>query len=64
MNPDKLKKTVKAYNGFCAVRHDEEFAKDPAYLREVDKAAALLGNTRLFRPPYGRTWVWQRKALL
>ena len=35
-----------------------------AYLREVDKAAALLGNTRLFRPPYGRTWVWQRKALL
>ena len=35
MNPDKLKKTVKAYNGFCAVRHDEEFAKDPAYLREV-----------------------------
>ena len=28
-------KTVEAYNGFCAVRHDAEFAKDPAYLREV-----------------------------
>lgn len=35
MNADKLKKTVEAYNGFCAVRHDEEFAKDPQYLREV-----------------------------
>ena len=35
MDPAKLKKTVEAYNGFCAVRHDAEFAKDPAYLREV-----------------------------
>ncbi len=35
MNPEKLAKTVEAYNGFCAVRHDAEFAKDPAYLREV-----------------------------
>ena len=30
-----MKKTVEAYNGFCAVRHDAEFAKDPQYLREV-----------------------------
>lgn len=35
MDPAKLKKTVEAYNGFCAVRHDAEFAKDPQYLREV-----------------------------
>lgn len=35
MDPGKLAKTVEAYNGFCAVRHDAEFAKDPAYLREV-----------------------------
>ena len=35
MDPAKLAKTVEAYNGFCAVRHDAEFAKDPAYLREV-----------------------------
>ncbi len=35
MDPAKLKKTVEAYNGFCAVRHDAEFAKDPKYLREV-----------------------------
>ena len=35
MDPKKLVKTVEAYNGFCAVRHDAEFAKDPAYLREV-----------------------------
>ena len=35
MDPAKLKKTVVAYNGFCAVRHDAEFAKDPKYLREV-----------------------------
>lgn len=33
------------------------------YLQEVDAAAALLGNTRLFRPPYGRTWWWQRRAI-
>ena len=35
MNPEKLKKTVADYNGYCAVRHDAEFAKDPKYLREV-----------------------------
>lgn len=35
MDPKKLKKTVKDYNSFCDVRHDEEFAKDPKYLREV-----------------------------
>ena len=35
MDPAKLKATVEAYNGFCAVRHDAEFAKDPAFLREV-----------------------------
>lgn len=35
MDPAKFKKTVEAYNGFCAVRHDAEFAKDPKYLREV-----------------------------
>ncbi len=35
MNPETLKKTVDAYNGFCAVRHDGEFAKDAKYLREV-----------------------------
>lgn len=35
MNAANLKKTVEAYNGFCAVRHDAEFAKDAAYLREV-----------------------------
>ena len=28
-------KTVDAYIGFCAVRHDAEFSKDPAYLCEV-----------------------------
>lgn len=35
MNADKLKKTVAEYNGYCDVRHDAEFAKDPKYLREV-----------------------------
>ena len=35
MNPEKLKKTVADYNGYCAVRHDAEFAKDPKYLRDV-----------------------------
>ena len=35
MNPEKLAKTVAEYNGYCAVRHDAEFAKDPKYLREV-----------------------------
>ncbi len=35
MDPKKLEKTVADYNGFCAVRHDAEFAKDPKYLREV-----------------------------
>jgi fumarate reductase flavoprotein subunit len=35
MDPDRVKKTVEAYNHFCDVRHDEEFAKDPSLLREV-----------------------------
>ncbi len=38
MDPKRLEKTVKAYNKFCDVRHDEEFAKDPQYLREVRTA--------------------------
>lgn len=33
------------------------------YLSNVAKADALLGGTRLFRPPYGRIWPWQRLAL-
>lgn len=35
MDPQKLAATVKEYNGFCDVRHDAQFAKDPQYLREV-----------------------------
>ncbi len=38
MEPARLKKTVDAYNRFCDVRHDEEFAKDPQFLREVRTA--------------------------
>ena len=33
--PISSKKTVAEYNGYCDVRHDAEFAKDPKYLREV-----------------------------
>ena len=35
MDPAKLVATVEEYNGFAAVRHDAQFAKDPKYLREV-----------------------------
>lgn len=35
MDPAKLAATVEEYNGFAAVRHDAQFAKDPKYLREV-----------------------------
>lgn len=35
MDPEKLKATVAEYNGYCDVRHDAEFAKDPKYMREV-----------------------------
>ncbi|MDO5531960.1 FAD-dependent oxidoreductase [Sutterella sp.] len=35
MDPAKLKKQVETYNASCAIRHDEEFAKDPKYMREV-----------------------------
>ncbi len=35
MDPATLKATVDEYNGFAAIRHDGQFAKDPQYLREV-----------------------------
>ncbi len=33
------------------------------YIDNVEKADAVLGGTRLFRPPYGRFWFWQKLAL-
>jgi fumarate reductase flavoprotein subunit len=30
-----LQKTVEEYNGFCAKGHDDQFAKEPVYLRPV-----------------------------
>ncbi len=33
------------------------------YIDNVEKADAVLGGTRLFRPPYGRFRVWQKQAL-
>ncbi len=35
MDAKTLKATVDEYNGFCAVRHDGQFAKNEKYLREV-----------------------------
>ncbi len=35
MDAKRLKATVDQYNRYCDVRHDGDFAKDPAYLREV-----------------------------
>ncbi len=32
-----------------------------AYINNIEKADAVLG--RLFRPPYGRFWIWQKLAL-
>lgn len=34
-----------------------------AYINNIEKADAVLGGTRLFRPPYGRFWIWQKLAL-
>lgn len=33
------------------------------YLEEVSRTASLMPRTHLFRPPYGRTWFWQRCML-
>ncbi|MGM9837534.1 MAG: polysaccharide deacetylase family protein [Paludibacteraceae bacterium] len=33
------------------------------YMDNIAKADAVLGGTRLFRPPYGRFWIWQKWAL-
>lgn len=35
VDTEALRKTVEIYNGFCEKRRDDEFAKDPAYLRPV-----------------------------
>lgn len=35
MDAKRLKATVDQYNRYCDVCHDGDFAKDPAYLREV-----------------------------
>jgi fumarate reductase flavoprotein subunit len=34
-DPSVLKATVDRYNGFCAQKRDEQFAKDPTYLRTL-----------------------------
>lgn len=34
-----------------------------AYLDNIGKADTVLGGTCLFRPPYGRFWIWQKLAL-
>ena len=34
-----------------------------AYLNNIGKADSVLGGTCLFRPPYGRFWIWQKLAL-
>lgn len=34
-----------------------------AYLNNTGKADSVLGGTCLFRPPYGRFWIWQKLAL-
>ncbi len=34
-----------------------------SYLANIAKAEAVLGDTHLFRPPYGRFWIWQKLAV-
>lgn len=34
------------------------------YMANVADADRVLGGTRAFRPPYGRIWPWQKRALL
>lgn len=38
-------------------------ARTRTYMNNVQRADAVLGGTRLFRPPYGRFWPWQKWAL-
>ncbi len=33
------------------------------YMSDIAHADAVLGGTRAFRPPYGRMWPWQRRAV-
>ena len=36
---------------------------EEAYERQNSKFKIQISNFKLFRPPYGRTWIWQRKAV-
>jgi fumarate reductase flavoprotein subunit len=53
IGPAALKKTVVEYNGFCEKGHDDQYAKNPKYLRPVKKPKFY--GVRVFNTAYGTT---------
>lgn len=46
------------YNHINALRFSTR-----TYMQNIAKAETVLGQTHLFRPPYGRFWIWQKLAV-
>jgi len=51
IDPFNLKQTIDAYNGYCEKAYDDQYLKDPLYLRPVSKPRFY--GLRVFNTAYG-----------